>query len=105
MSSLWFQIPMLIWIVTFMILSLRFSLQSRHGQQNHYRNRHTHGKLNMSMGGLLLGITVIQFSYYPEISSYRYGFIFLCLILGLFNLISGYRNWKAGKEEQSAQNS
>ncbi len=87
------QIILFIVVIGAMILSIRFSIQSRHGAQNSERNRHVHGKLNMSMGALMLGIAGIQLSA-PIISTPRYIFVGICVLLGGYNLFAGFKNWK-----------
>ena len=52
-----------------------------------------HGKLNMAMGAMMLGIAGIQLSQ-PVISTPRYIFIAICVLLGGYNFYAGYKNWK-----------
>jgi hypothetical protein len=87
------QILLLIVCVGAMVLSVRYSIQSRHGTQHRERNRQVHGKLNMSMGSLLISIALLQLL--SPLSTARLIFAGLCLVLGLYNLWSGYRNWKS----------
>lgn len=85
-------ILLMIIIVGAMILTIRYSIESRHGAEHRARNRRVHGKLNMSMGVMLACFAAMQLL--TPLTTARGVFAGICLLLGAYNFWSGYRNWK-----------
>jgi ABC-type spermidine/putrescine transport system permease subunit II len=84
-------LPLLIFVP--LILSVYYSFKSRRSQDPKLRGIYS-ARMNMAMGAMLIVIAVSQLFFFTD-SNMRRVFGTICLLLGLFNLFAGLRNYSA----------
>ncbi|MNI04124.1 hypothetical protein D3C73_570380 [compost metagenome] len=87
----WIQSFLFILIVIMLVLSLYHSFRYRREQEPKKRGLHA-SRLNICMGLMLVTIAVTQLFFFSD-SSFRRIFGTVCLLMGLFNLFAGIRNY------------
>ena len=87
------QTVLSILIVVTVLISLYYSFRFRRNMDPKLRGLYA-AKMNIAMGVMLILIAISQLFFFTD-TALRRAFGVVCLLLGLFNLFAGLRNYAA----------
>lgn len=87
----WIQTILFVVIVLMLVLSVFYSFRYRREQDAVKRGLYA-SRMNICMGLMLAVIAVTQLFFFTD-SAFRRIFGTVCLLIGLFNLFAGIRNY------------
>jgi heme/copper-type cytochrome/quinol oxidase subunit 2 len=85
------QLILFIIIVILLLISVYFSFRYRREQNPQKRGIYA-SYMNICMGFMLIAIAITQLFFFTD-SAFRRIFGTICLLLGLFNVFAGFRNY------------
>ncbi|TPG87843.1 hypothetical protein EEL32_10480 [Brevibacillus laterosporus] len=85
-------------MIASLIMGVYYSINARRRGLHPLQSRMTLGKMNISLGCLLILFGLNQFSF-QDLDSIRIGVAFVMLLVGIINLVIGIKHYTRNKQE------